>query len=53
MVHKKFDQDLATYFLRKKLDSCEIKKFVYVLNYLKTFKASAQKQSSDELTATK
>ena len=29
------------------------KKFLYVLNYLKIFKAAVQKQSMDTLTATK
>ena len=42
MLHKKFNQDLSTYFFKRKVDSCEVKKFVYVLNYLKIFKAVAK-----------
>ena len=54
MWHKKFNhKDLATEFFNQKIDSFK-KKFVYVLNYLQTFKAVHRNNPRNpQLTTTK
>ena len=39
MLHKKSIKFGNLYYFKQKIDLCEVKKFVYVLNYLKSFKA--------------
>ena len=39
MLHKKSIKFGNLYCFKQKIDLCEVKKFVYVLNYLKSFKA--------------